>query len=246
MHSRCALSFELLLQPRPHRRIGSGELKVVHNGPDIKGGSADHDRNGEASPTVLDRTSSKLLEFGDRRSFADIQEIDHVMTDFRALSLGRLGRANIHASIDKHRIRIDNLGPAPVCGVALDQPGSQTRLAGSSRAHEHYGHSHSFAQTAARSWLGGVHPHAPGVQRKLVYFPREVATSMGIFDKAKDALSGQGDKVDAGVEKAGDMVDERTEGKYAEKVDEGQDMARNKLSDMTTDQPEPPAGAPPA
>jgi MT0933-like antitoxin protein len=69
---------------------------------------------------------------------------------------------------------------------------------------------------------------------------------MGIFDKAKDALSGQGDKADAGVEKAGDMVDEKTEGKYAEQVDKGQDMARDKLSDMTTDQPEPPAGAPPA
>lgn len=69
---------------------------------------------------------------------------------------------------------------------------------------------------------------------------------MGIFDKAKDALSGQGDKVDAGVEKAGDMVDEKTEGKYAEQVDKGQDIAGDKLSDMTTDQPEPPAGAPPA
>jgi len=64
---------------------------------------------------------------------------------------------------------------------------------------------------------------------------------MGIFDRAKDALSGQEDKVDAGVEKAGDMVDEKTEGKYTEQVDEGQDMASDKLSDMTTDQPEQPA-----
>jgi hypothetical protein len=64
---------------------------------------------------------------------------------------------------------------------------------------------------------------------------------MGIFDKAKDALSGQGDKVDAGVEKAGDMVDEKTEGKYAEKVDQGQDMATEKLGDLTGDQPEQPA-----
>ena len=68
---------------------------------------------------------------------------------------------------------------------------------------------------------------------------------MGIFDKAKDALSGQQDKVDAGVEKAGDVVDEKTEGKYDEQVDQGQDMATDKLSDMPTDQPEPPAGAPP-
>jgi hypothetical protein len=64
---------------------------------------------------------------------------------------------------------------------------------------------------------------------------------MGIFDKAKDALSGQEDKVDAGIEKAGDMVDDRTEGKYAEQVDQGQEMGRDKLRDMTRDQPEQPA-----
>jgi MT0933-like antitoxin protein len=64
---------------------------------------------------------------------------------------------------------------------------------------------------------------------------------MGIFDKAKDALSGQEDKIDAGVEKAGDMVDERTESKYAEQVDQAQEMARDKLRDMTGDEPEQPA-----
>jgi hypothetical protein len=64
---------------------------------------------------------------------------------------------------------------------------------------------------------------------------------MGIFDKAKDALSGQQDKVEAGVEQAGDMVDEKTEGKYAEQVDQGQEMAKDKLSDFTGNQPEQPA-----
>ena len=61
---------------------------------------------------------------------------------------------------------------------------------------------------------------------------------MGIFDKAKDALSGQEDKVDAGVEQAGDIVDEKTEGKYAEQVDQGQEMAKDKLGDLTGNQPE--------
>jgi hypothetical protein len=64
--------------------------------------------------------------------------------------------------------------------------------------------------------------------------------AMGIFDKAKDAMSGQSEQVDAGVENAGDMVDEKTEGRYTEQVDKGQDMARDKLSDMTTDQPDQP------
>jgi antitoxin protein of toxin-antitoxin system len=61
---------------------------------------------------------------------------------------------------------------------------------------------------------------------------------MGIFDKAKDAMSGQSEQVDAGIERAGDMVDEKTEGKYAEQVDQGQEMAKDKLSEMTGgDQP---------
>jgi hypothetical protein len=64
---------------------------------------------------------------------------------------------------------------------------------------------------------------------------------MGIFDKAKDAMSGQQDKVDAGVEKAGDVVDEKTGDKYTEQVDQGQEMAKDKLSGFTSDQPEQPA-----
>jgi MT0933-like antitoxin protein len=64
---------------------------------------------------------------------------------------------------------------------------------------------------------------------------------MGIFDRAKDAMSGQSEQVDAGVEKAGDMVDEKTEGKYPEQVDQGQEMAKDKLSDLTAGEPEQPA-----
>jgi hypothetical protein len=64
---------------------------------------------------------------------------------------------------------------------------------------------------------------------------------MGIFDRAKDAMSGQSERVEAGVEKAGDMADEKTEGKYAEQVDQGQEMAKDKLSDMAAREPEQPA-----
>ena len=63
---------------------------------------------------------------------------------------------------------------------------------------------------------------------------------MGIFDRAKDALSGQSEQL-AAVEKVGDFVDEKTEGKYAEQVDKGQEMARDKLADLNADEPEQPA-----
>jgi len=64
---------------------------------------------------------------------------------------------------------------------------------------------------------------------------------MGIFDKAKEALSGHSEQVEGLIEKAGDFVDEKTEGKYTEQVDQGQEMAKEKLSNHGTDQPEKPA-----
>ena len=64
---------------------------------------------------------------------------------------------------------------------------------------------------------------------------------MGIFDRAKEALSGHSEQVEAVVDKAGDFIDEKTEGKYAEQVDQGQQMAKEKLSDTTAGEPEQPA-----
>ena len=57
---------------------------------------------------------------------------------------------------------------------------------------------------------------------------------MGIFDKAKDALSEHSEHVDTGIEKAGDLVDERTGGKYAEHVDTGQDFAATRSGSTRT------------
>ena len=64
---------------------------------------------------------------------------------------------------------------------------------------------------------------------------------MGIFDRAKDVPSGQRQQLDAGVVRAGDFADEKTEGKYAEQVDRGQEMDKDKLADRTADKPEQPA-----
>jgi hypothetical protein len=65
--------------------------------------------------------------------------------------------------------------------------------------------------------------------------------AMGIFDRAKEALSGHNEQVEAVIDEAGDFFDEKTEGKYAERVDQGQELAKDKLGDMTTGEPEQPA-----
>jgi hypothetical protein len=64
---------------------------------------------------------------------------------------------------------------------------------------------------------------------------------MGIFDKAKDAVSEHSEQIDTGIDKAGDLVDEKSEGKYVGQVDQGQEMAKDKLRDFAADEPDQPA-----
>ena len=49
---------------------------------------------------------------------------------------------------------------------------------------------------------------------------------MGFLDKAKDLLAKNSDKVDSAIDKAGDLVDKRTQGKYASHVNKVQDAAK--------------------
>ncbi len=55
---------------------------------------------------------------------------------------------------------------------------------------------------------------------------------MGFLDKAKDLLSKNADKVDTVIDKAGDLVDKKTQGKYASTVDKVQDAARKAVADQ--------------
>ena len=68
---------------------------------------------------------------------------------------------------------------------------------------------------------------------------------MGFLDKAKDLLSKNADKVDTVIDKAGDLVDKKTQGKYASTVDKVQDAARKAVADQTgSQQPQQPQQPP--
>jgi hypothetical protein len=58
---------------------------------------------------------------------------------------------------------------------------------------------------------------------------------MGFMDKVKGMLGQHGDKVDQGVERAGDMVDDKTGGKHAAHVDKAQDAARDRIDKLGGD-----------
>ena len=54
---------------------------------------------------------------------------------------------------------------------------------------------------------------------------------MGIFDKAKDAISEHGGKVDEVIAKVGDVVDEKTGHQYSDKIDQGEELASDRIGD---------------
>lgn len=60
---------------------------------------------------------------------------------------------------------------------------------------------------------------------------------MGIFDKIGDLAKQHEDKIEKGIEKTGDFVDEKTGGKYAERVDQAQQAANDQLDKLTGDKP---------
>lgn len=82
---------------------------------------------------------------------------------------------------------------------------------------------------------------------------------MGLLDKAKDLLGKNADKVDTAITKAGDLVDKKTQGKYASTIDKVQDAAKKAVQDNANPggqvppgqqsgqvpPPQPPPGAPP-
>ncbi|MGO4341313.1 Rv0909 family putative TA system antitoxin [Pedococcus sp. 2YAF34] len=73
----------------------------------------------------------------------------------------------------------------------------------------------------------------------------------GWMDKFKDYVKGNPEQAGSAIEKVEDLIDQRTGGKYADKVDKGGDVLRDKLglppqADQPADQPGAQPGTPPA
>jgi hypothetical protein len=62
---------------------------------------------------------------------------------------------------------------------------------------------------------------------------------MGIFDRvkklgdqAKGLVSGHKDQVEKGIDKAADVIDDKTGGKHAEKIDDAVDKAKDAIKKL--------------
>ncbi|MCF6388375.1 antitoxin [Mycobacterium sp. MBM] len=75
---------------------------------------------------------------------------------------------------------------------------------------------------------------------------------MSFLDKIKGLVAKNTDKVDTVIDKAGDLVDKKTQGKYAEQVDKVQEAAKKAAREQTGAAQPPPvpptqqSGQPPA
>lgn len=54
-------------------------------------------------------------------------------------------------------------------------------------------------------------------------------------DKAEEIAEGHGDKIADGLEKAGDLVDEKTDGKHSEQIDTAVDKAQRLVERLAED-----------
>lgn len=60
---------------------------------------------------------------------------------------------------------------------------------------------------------------------------------MSFLDKAKDLIAENADKVDAAIDKVGDIVDEKTGDKYQGIVDKAQEAAKNAARNIDPNRP---------
>ncbi|MFE2506993.1 antitoxin [Streptomyces naganishii] len=63
---------------------------------------------------------------------------------------------------------------------------------------------------------------------------------MSMMDKIKGLLKGHEDQAGKGIDKGGDYVDQRTQGKYSGQVDTAQQRMKDELDAMERGQDEPP------
>lgn len=69
----------------------------------------------------------------------------------------------------------------------------------------------------------------------MITSPPWEVMAVGFMDKVKGMLGQHSDKLEGGIDKAGDAIDERTGGKHAAHVDKAQDAARDALRKLDGD-----------
>ena len=114
MQGRVTLAVGLVLERSTERGVGprSGEqtpkqrLEVERGPPDKKGTLA-------ARLDLGDCRQGPVSVLGDAGRFPGVEHVDQVMRNSSTLRQRRLGGADVHPAVERHRIEGDDLGPEP-------------------------------------------------------------------------------------------------------------------------------------
>src|SRR5699024_8804282 len=104
----------LLLQAGAHLGVGRGELEVLQYRPHVQAAAADEDRALPRGADALDGCSCRSLIRRYGGLFGDVQDVELVVRDAPALCARELRGADVHASIELHRIGVDDLRRFPL------------------------------------------------------------------------------------------------------------------------------------
>ena len=121
---------ELGLKARAHLAVAPGEPEVVDDARDVQAGATDEDRQCPSCEHRFDRRPRVTLIGRDARLLRDIEHIEEVVRNTAPLSERDLGRADVHAAVELHRVGVDDLGALAALAQERGRPDRQLGLAG--------------------------------------------------------------------------------------------------------------------
>ena len=115
VQGRVAEPVGLLLQRPTLRRVGPRPLEQPpEQRLEVERGPADEqDATLAARLDPGDRRQGPAPVVGDAGRLPRVEHVDQVMRHPPALGQGRLGRADVHPPVERHRVERDDLGPEP-------------------------------------------------------------------------------------------------------------------------------------
>src|SRR5690606_5366013 len=120
---------ELLLQAGAHVGVGPGELEVVDGTADVEAGAAHQDRPAALGEQGVDPLPREPLVLGDGGGDGHVPDVQEVVRHPAALLGRQFGGADVHPSVELHRVGVDDL-----TSEALRQENTQIGLSGRSGA----------------------------------------------------------------------------------------------------------------
>lgn len=105
---------KLGLQLRPYVGVGAGKVQIIKRGTQIQTGTAHHDRRAAAIEDVIQAGPRYALVGSNGCRLGDVEDIQKVVWDTSLLLGTEFRRADVHPSIQLHRICVDHLAADPL------------------------------------------------------------------------------------------------------------------------------------